>query len=343
MKIQNIDIALNRRKFIGTTIATAATAGLSSGCVNQPTEIPNGVPISPFGNKSTAEEVTEGINLEGKTALVTGSNSGIGYETARVFALRGAKVICAARSLEKAEKTSKSILGDTSPLVFDLADWPSIVSATDKIKASENKIDMLICNAGIMELPNLQQVYGIERQFAVNHLGHFILVRRLHEQLISSDQARIVNVSSGAATRLAPPEGIPFDNLSGELEYDPQLFYGISKLANVLFTLELVNQYKNTNVTSNALRPGVIATNLGRHLPRWKVLALETIGSLFTKTIPQGAATTVHVATSPLLDKTTGHFFDDCNPVLAGGQTRNFELAKKLWEVSAEITKNYLS
>jgi NAD(P)-dependent dehydrogenase (short-subunit alcohol dehydrogenase family) len=333
---------INRRTFVSATLATAAAGAGSTACLNQPEGRPEDVPIGPFGKDSTAEEVTAGLDLTGQTALVTGSNSGIGYETARVLALRGAHVICAARNQEKADDTSSSIAGNTSAIAFDLADWPSIVAATDQLAQSEARIDMLICNAGIMELPDLQQVYGIERQVAVNHFGHFILTRRLHEQLLAAPQGRIVSVSSGAATRLAPPEGIPFDNLSGELGYDPQLFYGISKLANVLFALELAEQYADTSVTANAIRPGVIATNLGRHMPRWKTLALETIGSLFTKTLGQGAATTVYVATAPALTNTSGHFFEHCNPILAGGQTRNAELAKQLWQVSEEITGEYL-
>lgn len=333
---------INRRAFVGATLATAAAGAGTTACLNQPDGVPDDVPIGPFGKDSTAEEVTAGMDLTGQTALVTGANSGIGYETARVLALRGAHVICAARSLEKAEGASASIDGNTSALAFDLADWASIVSATNLLAQSEAKIDMLICNAGIMELPDLQLVNGFERQFAVNHLGHFILTRRLHKQLLAAPQGRIVTVSSGAATRLAPPEGIPFDNLSGEKVYDPQLFYGISKLANVLFALELTNRYQDTNVTANALRPGVIVTNLGRHMPRWKTLALETIGSLFTKTLGQGAATTVYVATAPALAQTSGHFFEHCNPILAGGQTRNAELAKQLWQVSEEITGDYL-
>jgi NAD(P)-dependent dehydrogenase (short-subunit alcohol dehydrogenase family) len=335
-------MSMNRRTFLGATIATAAAGGTTTACLNQPEGIPDNVPVGPYGKESTAEEVTQGIDLAGQTALVTGANSGIGYETARVLALRGAHVICAARNQEKADATSASISGNTSALAFDLADWSSIVAATDQLKQSESEIDMLICNAGIMELPELEQVNGIERQFAVNHLGHFILARRLHEQVLAAPQGRIVTVSSGAATRLAPPEGIPFENLSGELGYDPQAFYGISKLANVLFALEFAERYQTTSITANALRPGVIATNLGRHLPRWKTLALETVGALFTKTIPQGAATTVYVATAPALATTSGHFFQHCNPILAGGQTRNKELAKKLWATSEAMTSDYL-
>ena len=149
---------MNRRQFIAISAATAASTATVS-CSGRSAERPEGVPVGPFGNKSTAEEVSAGLDLTGKTALVTGSNSGIGYETARVLALRGAHVICAARTVEKAQTTSDSIAGDTSPSVFDLADWDSISDAAAIIRATGKPIDILVLNAGIMELPELQQVH----------------------------------------------------------------------------------------------------------------------------------------------------------------------------------------
>ena len=193
-----------------------------------------------------------------------------------------------------------------------------------------------------MELQELEQVNGIEKQFYVNHLGHFVLVNQLLEQVVASAQGRIVTVSSGRATGAAPPEGIQFENLSGEKAYDPALAYGQSKLANVLFTLELARRLKDTNATANSLRPGVIATNLGRHLPRWKVIALETVGRVFTKTIAEGAATTCYVATAPALSDVSGYFFDHSNPVRAGGFTEDTEMARQLWDVSAQLTADYI-
>ena len=150
-----------------------------------------------------------------------------------------------------------------------------------------------------------------------------------------------MNVSSGRATGNAPAGGIQFDNLSGETGYDPAMAYGQSKLANVLFTLELARRLEGTNATANAIRPGVIATNLGRHMPRWKTVALETVGSLFTKTIAQGAATTCYVATAPALSQTSGYFFEHCNPIRAGGYTEDRELAAQLWAVSEDIAGDY--
>ena len=320
--------------------AAPLVAGLSA-CSREAPERPAGVPVGPFGAESTAEQVTAGIDLTGKTALVTGSNSGIGFETMRVLALRGAHVLAAARTLEKAQAACDSVEGNATPLVVELTDLPGIVKAADEVRALQRPLDMLICNAGIMELPELQQVNGIERQFFVNHVGHFVLVNQLLAQVIAAPQGRIVNVSSGRATQAAPPEGIQFDNLSGESGYDPQMAYGQSKLANVLFTLELAKRLEGTNATANALRPGVIPTNLGRHMPRWKVIALETVGKLFTKTIPQGAATTCYVATHPSLAETSGYFFEHCNPIRGGGFTEDTQMAARLWTVSEQLTEGF--
>ncbi len=330
---------VNRREFV---LAAAAAPALSSCGGGDEIARPDDVPIGPFGFESTAEDVTAGLDLAGTTALVTGSNSGIGKETARVLALRGAHVLCAARNTEKAERTAEAMPGRASPVVFDLADFGSIVAAADELRGMQTSIDMLVCNAGIMELPELEVVNGIERQFVVNHLGHFVLVNQLLPQVMAAPQGRIVMVSSGRATGSAPPEGIQFDNLSGERGYDPQLAYGQSKLANALMALEQAERLWGTKVTTNVIRPGVIPTNLGRHMPRWKTLALETVGKLFTKTIPQGASTQTYVATAPALAGVSGHFFEDCNPILAGGFTRDKAMAERLWEVSEDLTRDYL-
>jgi NAD(P)-dependent dehydrogenase (short-subunit alcohol dehydrogenase family) len=332
----------DRRHFLKALPAVALTpyAASLAGCSSS--EVPAGIPLSPFAYRSTAEDVTEGIDLSGKTALVTGCNSGIGYETMRVLALRGAHVYGAGRTLEKAQKACASVTGQTTPLVVELSDFDSITRATNTIKATGIPLDILICNAGIMELPQLEQVDGIEKQFYVNHLGHFVLTNQLLDPIIAAPQGRIVTVSSGRATAATPPEGIQFDNLSGERGYDPALAYGQSKLANVLFTLELARRLDNTNATANSLRPGVIATNLGRHLPRWKVIALETVGSVFTKTVAEGAATTCYVATAPALSDVSGYFFDHSNPVRAGGFTEDTEMAQQLWDVSEQLAAGYV-
>lgn len=333
--------SLQRRRLLQAAPAVAIAPYISACGSGDELPLPADVPIGPFGSESTAEDVTAGIDLTGKTALVTGCNSGIGYETMRVLALRGAHVFGSGRTLKKATDACNSIDGHTTPVVIELTDLDSVVAAAESVRAQSASLDMLICNAGIMELQTLEQVNGIEKQFFVNHLGHFVLINRLLTHVTSAPQGRIVNVSSGAAIRQAPEQGIEFDNLSGERDYEPGKAYGQSKLANVLVALELTRRLQTTNTTANALRPGVIPTNLGRHMPKWKVWVLENLGKPFTKTIAQGAATTCYVATNPALAKTSGYFFNHCNPHRPGGHTEDTELAAKLWKVSEELTTGY--
>jgi len=331
----------NRRRLLAATPAVVAAPYLAGCGGDEELPLPADIPIGPYGADSTAEEVTAGLDLTGKTALVTGCNSGIGYETMRVLALRGAHVFGSGRTMKKATDACNSVTGHTTPIVIELTDCGSIVAAANEVRAQTDVIDMLICNAGVMQIQQLEQVRGIEKQFAVNHLGHFVLVHRLLPQVVAAPQGRIVVVSSGSAIRSTPEQGIEFDNLSGERGYDPALAYGQSKLANVLFTLELARQLEGTNATANALRPGVIPTNLGRHMARWKVVTLETVGRLFTKTIPQGAATTCYVATAPALHNISGYFFNHCNPHRPGGHTEDREMAARLWALSEELTAAY--
>ena len=153
--------------------------------------------IGRFSKEATGEAVTSGLDLSGKTIVITGVNSGLGYETMRVLALHGAHIIGLARNMEKASKACASIEGKTTPVACELTDFDSILAAAETIKGLHQPVDVLICNAGIMELPELEQVYGIEKQFVVNYLGHFILTFRLLDQIKAADQGRIVVLSSG--------------------------------------------------------------------------------------------------------------------------------------------------
>jgi len=292
---------------------------------------------SAFGKTSTAEQVTAGMDLSGMTALVTGCNSGLGLETMRVLALRGAHVIGAARTLGKAEEACASVEGQTTPLVVELTDWQGIVAAGNQVADMDIPIDMLILNAGIMALPELHEAHGLELQFAVNHIGHFLLENCLHDQVVAAKAGRVVVVSSGAH-RWAPEEGIQFDNLSGEKGYDPWQAYGQSKVANGLFSRELARRLADTNATSNSLHPGVIPTNLSRYQPEREY---DMSNPMF-KTIPEGTATQCYVATSPDIAGVTGYYFDDCNPAVPSEQMQDDEMAAKLWSVSEELVGDYL-
>jgi NAD(P)-dependent dehydrogenase (short-subunit alcohol dehydrogenase family) len=196
-----------------------------------------------------------------------------------------------------------------------------------------------------MALPQLEQVYGIEKHFVVNHLGHFILVNRLLPQVQAARQGRVVTVSS-LGYQWAPPGGIEFDNLSGERGYEPNKMYGQSKLANGLFSLELARRLRESGstATSNSLHPGIINTNLGRHFDEWKRVLSKLIGWTFMKSVAEGAATSCYVATAPALAAVSGQYFEDCNPVvpMPGKHMDDATLARRLWDESARITAEYL-
>jgi NAD(P)-dependent dehydrogenase (short-subunit alcohol dehydrogenase family) len=298
-------------------------------------------PRNKFNKRSTAEEVTARIDLAGKTAVVTGCNSGIGFETMRVLALRRAEVIGTARSLETARLACAKVKGKVRPAACELTDFDSVARCADEIAASAPPIDVLICNAGVMMLPKLEQVRGIEKQFATNHLGHFLLVKRLLERVKAAPQGRIVLLSS-EGHRYAPKEGIQFDNLSGEKSYGPMRAYGQSKLANILCAVGLAKRLTGTAVTANALHPGIIKTNLMRHMSTILTGVLKVVMVGWIKTIAQGAATTCLLAADPALESVSGCYFSDCNPATPSPQARDAALAERLWNVSEELVKDYL-
>ena len=292
------------------------------------------------GKRATAEQVTAGIDLTGKTAVITGVNTGLGYESMRVLALRGAHVLGTTRSAETGRSACAAVVGQATPLVMDLADFDSVVRCADRIAARGLPIDMLICNAGIL-LRGLEQVRGLERQFVVNHLGHFILVNRLLAQVEAAAQGRVVVVGSEAHRRVAARAGIQFDDLTGQHSAGLTA-YGQSKLANGLFAFELARRLEGRRATSNVLHPGVVRTQIARYLAGWQRAAFEAIGALFFKSVAQGAATICYVATDPSLADVSGRYFADCRPVTPSARMLDESLAAKLWAVSEELTRDYL-
>jgi NAD(P)-dependent dehydrogenase (short-subunit alcohol dehydrogenase family) len=335
---------MNRREFILASTAAAAAPALQ-GCSRPETMVIQGLPVSKFGKKPTAEKVTEGIDLTGKTAVVTGCNSGLGLETLRVLALRGAHVFGTGRTMEKAQIACESVHGNTTPVVLELSDLQSCVDCAKTIQKQTEKVDMMVGNAGIIGGPDLELVNGVEKTFAVNHLGHFLLINRLLGRIQAAEQGRVVMVSSGAAYGSVPDGGIDFDNLDGHKGYSGFKFYGQSKLANTLFALELAERLQGTRATANSIAPGFVKTNIGRNGNRFMRVMMDLMGSLFGRTTAEGAATQCYVATSPKLDKVSGYFFEDCNPIkITGGAGYLYdkELARKLWQVSEDLTKDYL-
>ena len=335
---------IDRRQFLGAAGATLLVPGLPA-CSGTEQKLAAGVPASPFDKESTAEEVTEGLDLTGKLAVVTGCTSGIGFETMRVLALRGAHVVGTSRSLERAQAACRRVVGITSPAQLDLGDFDSVARCADDILTLRSPIDMLICNAGYRGGGNERQLIdGVEKHFVINHLGHFILVNRLLARLYVSEQGRVVTVSSRTAYRDAPPRGILFDDLGMAGEYSDSLAYGHSKLANALFSLKLAELLRGTRMTSNALHPGVISTELSRNLNPLTRFAWDAYVKMAGKTTEQGAATTCYVATSPALGSVSGEFFEDCQAVTIEdeGHIHNGAMADRLLETSIELTQDWL-
>jgi WW domain-containing oxidoreductase len=288
-----------------------------------------------FDKDTTAEEATGGVDLSGKTVLVTGVNSGIGFETMRVLALRGAHVIGTARTRAKAMEAAQRVRGTVTPLECELEDANSIRACAEAVAALGMPLDVCIANAGVMALPRVERVAGIEKQFATNHLGHYLLVRLLRPQIEAARAGRVVVVSSAAHAQ-APDVGIEFDNLSGERGYRPWLAYGQSKLANILFAKALASRLP-AGRTANALHPGVIATNLARHMNPVFAGVANVAMRWFAKSVEQGAATSCYVATRPELSGITGQYFADCAVVEPSRQARDEALAERLWETSARL------
>ena len=291
---------------------------------------PNGL-----GFSSTAEDVTEGLDLTNKNILITGINSGLGLETGRVLSKRGAQVLGLARTLEKAKSVSALMNDSYTPLVCELSDPKSVFECVETLKNAKLKIDALICNAGVMALPHLQQNYGIELHFLTNHIGHFILVTSLLDSL--ADCGRVTMVSSLAHKMFSYKEGIQFGNFSGSRAYTPYKAYGHSKLANILFSNELSKRLACTTLTANALHPGVIRTNLSRHSNPMMAVGMGIGEKIFFKTIEQGAATQSYVSVHPSLDGVSGKYFSDCNPARTSEHGRDPDMAGQLWDVSEKM------
>ena len=300
---------------------------------------------TPFSAQSTAAEVIAGIDLSGRRAIVTGGASGIGIETARALASAGAEVTLAVRNLEAGERTAADIIASTGnkqvlagPL--DLADQASVAAFS---AGWDGPLHILVNNAGVMASPLMRTPQGWEMQFATNHLGHFALATGLHRALAAAGGARIVSVSSSAHHR----SPVVFEDIHFEHRpYDPWSAYGQSKTANVLFAVEASKRWAGDGITANALMPGGIRTNLQRYVSGEELERLRAAaggGGLKWKTPEQGAATSILVATSPLLDGVGGRYFEDCNEAETGklsarngvaGYALDPDAAARLWQVS---------
>ncbi|XP_056306925.1 retinol dehydrogenase 12, like [Danio aesculapii] len=275
--------------------------------------------------------------LDGKTVLITGANTGIGKETAIDLAKRGARIIMACRDMEKAEaalKEVKDASGNQDVVIssLDLSDSKSIRGFAEKINKEEKQVNILINNAGVMVCPYGKTADGFEMQIGVNHMGHFLLTYLLLDLIKRSAPARIVNVSSTAHQWGT----INLEDINSEKNYDKQRAYCQSKLANVLFTRSLAKRLEGTGVTAYSLHPGVVQTDLWRHLSKPQQFAMW-FTKPFTKTSVQGAQTSIYCAVDPELQTESGKYYSDCAPAKAAKAAMDDEVAQRLWELSCKM------
>jgi WW domain-containing oxidoreductase len=293
-----------------------------------------------FGRRSTADQVLAGIDLTGKRIVVTGCNSGIGFETMSALSANGAHVIGLARSLQDARNACSRVGPSSTPVACDLADLDSVAAAADTIRGLQGPLDAIIANAGIANLPTLQTRYGVELQFLVNHIGHFSLVNELLGR-VRDGIGRIVIVSSSASINQAPAEGIMFDNLDGHRFYKPFMFYGQSKLANGLFAKELSRRLSTRGIAVNSLHPGATrGTGLNKSAGLPAKIALSA-ARLFMKSAARGAATQALLAANPSVSGITGEFWSNCQIAKGNSLLQDAGLAQRLWEVSDAIVARH--
>lgn len=313
----------------------------------------------PFGEKSTTDDVLEGVDLSGKRILITGVSAGLGVETARALAAHGAYIVGAARNLDKAKAATEPVRAAAAAngaglelVELDLASLASVRACADALVAAGKPFDVVIANAGVMACPKGVTADGFETQFGTNHLGHFVLVNRIASLIAPG--GRLVNLSS-AGHRFSD---VDLDDPNFETTpYTEFGAYGRSKTANALFAVEFDRRHKARGVRAAAVHPGGIQTELGRHMTAESTAALlESINSSNAaagapafewKTIPQGAATSVWAAVVAPADEVGGRYCEDCHvaetqddETLRTGVRRyaiDPDNAKALWAKSEEM------
>lgn len=276
--------------------------------------------------------------MEGKTCVITGGNAGIGFETAKVLATKGAEVLLISRNKEKAESACQAIREQTqnqhiSYLIADLGIQEEIRKVAAKIKSTHNKIDVLVNNAGTWMSKQTFTNDGIETVFAVNHLAYVLLTAELYPLLRNTSEARIINVSSDSHFNAR----LDFDNLYLHGRYNGLRSYALSKLGNVLFTYELHRRKKENYINVNAVQPGKVITDIGlKHTLWWHGLIwkLRRAGG---KTPLEGAATSIYLASSNEASGMSGKYWDNCAPKPSSKLSYDKKVASRLWEVSLDL------
>ncbi|KAJ7517708.1 hypothetical protein O6H91_21G036600 [Diphasiastrum complanatum] len=306
---------------------------------------------SGFGSRTTAEEVTADLDLTSHTVLITGATSGLGLETARVLAKRGAHVIIPGRKLQSSKKARDFILKEhadarVSVGELDLSSLASIRKFVDDLKSQNYNLNTLINNAGVTNAKYICTKDGLQLDFATNHVGHFLLTNLLLDNIIATAkkygiEGRIVIVSSNAHFLT---KALDLKTVNDENSFQWFMSYGKSKLANILHAKELARRLKekSVNVTANALHPGGVRTNILRDLNATFATVLLFMVSWAFKTVPQGAATTCYLAAHPTVAGVSGKYFCDCNEYECSSYANDMKLAADLWAYSEGITSSYM-
>ena len=274
-------------------------------------------------------------DLNGKIAIVTGANSGMGYATVEALSDMGATVLMLCRSEERGRTAIASLTAKKERkldlLICDLGDYSSIRNTAEYIRTHYPRVDILVNNAGFISLDRQETKEGVERQFGINHLGHFLLTMQLIDLMVPG--ARIVNVASGAHK----VGRIHFDDINLKHNYNVVRAYAQSKLANVLFTKELARRLKDRRISVNCCHPGAVATNIG--IDRETGFGKTITGLLkpFFQTPAEGARTAVYLASDDAVRNKTGGYFYMCKPARSSKLSKDRALAKKLYELSEEM------
>jgi retinol dehydrogenase 14 len=273
--------------------------------------------------------------MTGKVCLVTGANSGIGKVTATELARMGARVVMVCRDRRRGDAALAEVKQATGNeqaelMLCDLSSQADIRRFADEFKATHDRLDVLVNNAGVYMRKRTVTVDGIEATFAINHLGYFLLTNLLLDLLEQSAPSRIVSVSSDAHAH----GHINFDDLQGIERYGGVKAYCHSKLANILFTRELARQLAGTPVTANCLHPGAVATGIFRSLPK----IIEAIIKRVTLSPEKGAQTSIYLASLPTVEQVTGKYFVKCAEARPSAEAQNDEIAQRLWAESVRLT-----
>lgn len=309
---------------------------------------PNMIDRTAFNKDTTTDEVLDGIDLVGKTVVITGGTSGLGQESARAMAAKGASVIITGRNMQKAQAVADAIDGDITVEALELGSFESIRAFADRVADKYKKIDILINNAGVMASPYAETRDGFELQFGSNHLGHFLMTTLLMPVLAHG--SRVVSLSS-SAHQFAP---VMFDDIGFKTkDYDKWAAYGQSKTANALFAVGLNKRLKDKDAEAFAVHPGVIQTELARHMTDEDIEMFASgieSGAIPMKTIPQGAATQVYAATAPELAGKGGAYLADVQIAPIEEDTEDFSKvrpyaidahsAEQLWAISQEMVNS---